>query len=341
MKSMKQITILIFLVCNLNASSQVTLISRDYQYDNLNRLTTITHENGNTEQYFYDQIGNRTQKITTISCELPTAFLSGTTTIEEGEAATLNISFSGDTPYTYTLNNEEYNLSSSSISYPVTPVTSTNYSISEISNACGQGIPSGAATVTVIPAVLLPDFEIQSVTVTKYSSDYIEYDVTVKNIGNLSVSLSNFSLATFGSSDYIKDNTDSFKGTYDVNSGTLAPDASITYQLTDSINWSGNEHIFIIMADYYEITEEKSDVNNGYTALIKKCSDNNEGDLEVGGILGENFYAAKGSLKLLTGTVAKENSVFVAPNIEGLPTSFLGQNNITVITGTCLNGIGE
>jgi len=58
---MKKISIITVLLLNaLFAFSQIT-----YQYDNLNRLSKVTYQNGTTVSYTYDELGNRTQKTVT------------------------------------------------------------------------------------------------------------------------------------------------------------------------------------------------------------------------------------------------------------------------------------
>ncbi|ACT95408.1 Ig-like domain-containing protein [Dyadobacter fermentans] len=86
---------------------------------------------------------------------LPSATISGNSTIDLGESATINIKFTGDGPWIYVLSNGTTDTTDqANHQVPVTPATTTSYLITEVSNACGKGIPIGSALVTVkIPTI--------------------------------------------------------------------------------------------------------------------------------------------------------------------------------------------
>ena len=129
---------------------------KTYEYDDLNRVTKAHYWDGAVKKmtvtYGYDQIGNRLNKSVALLCTTPTAALSGTQTINEGNAATLSVTLTGDTPYNYTVNGQSFsNISTTPQTFSVSPTTNTSYSISQIANNCGVGTASGNAVVTVNP----------------------------------------------------------------------------------------------------------------------------------------------------------------------------------------------
>lgn len=112
-----------------------------------------------------NQVGNRSYFVTqtgTNTCESqkaeivvsvkpqPTATISGTTTIGLGKTAVLTVNFTGDAPWKIVLSNGVSTTTpNSSIQVLVTPVATTNYTITEVSNSCGTGKVAGNALVTV------------------------------------------------------------------------------------------------------------------------------------------------------------------------------------------------
>ncbi|WP_247237021.1 T9SS type A sorting domain-containing protein [Telluribacter sp. SYSU D00476] len=86
---------------------------------------------------------------------LPTATLTGTTTILIGETANLSVNLTGDGPWTFTFNTGQRDslITTSVASHIVTvrPQTTTTYSIAAVSNQCGTGRASGTARVQVDP----------------------------------------------------------------------------------------------------------------------------------------------------------------------------------------------
>lgn len=91
--------------------------------------------------------------ISNISVNAPvTATLTGDATINEGQATNLTINFTGSTPYTYSITGgTSQTTNSNSINIAVSPLLNTIYSISTLSNVCGNGISNGTANITVTP----------------------------------------------------------------------------------------------------------------------------------------------------------------------------------------------
>ncbi len=86
---------------------------------------------------------------------LPTATISGTTTILIGESATVNVAFTGAGPWTFTFNNGSRDsvitTSVTPLAIPVKPAVTTTYTITSLSNQCGLGRVSGNARIQVDP----------------------------------------------------------------------------------------------------------------------------------------------------------------------------------------------
>ncbi|GAB3180766.1 Ig-like domain-containing protein [Telluribacter humicola] len=86
---------------------------------------------------------------------LPTATLTGATTILIGETANLSVALTGDGPWTFTFNNgTRDSLITTSVTphiVTVKPGTTTTYSVAAVSNQCGTGKASGTARVQVDP----------------------------------------------------------------------------------------------------------------------------------------------------------------------------------------------
>ncbi|MCF0072216.1 T9SS type A sorting domain-containing protein [Dyadobacter sp. CY261] len=86
---------------------------------------------------------------------LPSATISGNSTIDLGQSATINIKFTGDGPWIYVLSNGLTDTTDqANHQVTVKPSTTTSYLLTEVSNACGKGVPNGSAVVTVkVPTI--------------------------------------------------------------------------------------------------------------------------------------------------------------------------------------------
>lgn len=81
---------------------------------------------------------------------LPTATISGDTTINSGQQAILKVNFDGPPPTALSVDGVAYtNLSQSPLLINVFPDKTTTFTIDSVSNACGKGTVSGNATVTI------------------------------------------------------------------------------------------------------------------------------------------------------------------------------------------------
>ncbi|MHA4736829.1 T9SS type A sorting domain-containing protein [Dyadobacter sp. MSC1_007] len=86
---------------------------------------------------------------------LPSATISGSSTIDLGQSATINIKFTGDGPWTYVLSGGQTGTTDqANFQVNVKPSTTTSYLVTEVSNACGKGLPIGSALITVkVPTI--------------------------------------------------------------------------------------------------------------------------------------------------------------------------------------------
>lgn len=86
-------------------------------------------------------------------CYPANAIITGTQTIQQSQSANLTLSFTGTSPWSYTLSN---GLSGITYNSPyvvtVSPSQTTSYTITSLSNSCGTGSASGGAIVTVATA---------------------------------------------------------------------------------------------------------------------------------------------------------------------------------------------
>jgi hypothetical protein len=86
---------------------------------------------------------------------LPSATISGNSTIDLGETAAIKIRFTGDGPWMYALSNGMTDTTDQADhEITVKPTTTTTYLLTEVANACGKGTPIGSALVTVkVPTI--------------------------------------------------------------------------------------------------------------------------------------------------------------------------------------------
>ncbi len=109
------------------------------------------------DQFFYvTQTGDNNcesprQEIRITVHPLPSATISGQSSIPLGGTASIEITFTGMGPWSYKLSNGYSSTSESgTVSIQVQPSYTTSYLVTEVSNSCGNGTPSGSAVVTVL-----------------------------------------------------------------------------------------------------------------------------------------------------------------------------------------------
>ena len=88
----------------------------------------------------------------------PTAAIAGNATINFGETANVTLTFTGDSPWTYTLSDGSSNTSNQTpFIVGLKPTQNTTYVLNSIRNLCGDGSTSGSSSITVIPRLATED----------------------------------------------------------------------------------------------------------------------------------------------------------------------------------------
>lgn len=90
---------------------------------------------------------------------LPGATLNGPADVVFGQPASLTIAFGGSGPWTYSLNNDKpLAANTSPVVLSVTLTEGTSYSLTSVSNVCGNGTALGTPRVVVIPTLAVSGF---------------------------------------------------------------------------------------------------------------------------------------------------------------------------------------
>ncbi len=111
-------------------------------------ITTASNECG---QLIKDGLA----QVNVYDCDLPSALITGSTSIFSGETINLNLSFVGTPPFQFTLNNgTSGTATTNSITLPVSPQTDTYYYLTNVNNACGAGLLNGIVEVKIKPCIL-------------------------------------------------------------------------------------------------------------------------------------------------------------------------------------------
>lgn len=109
----------------------------------------------------------------------PVATITGDTTLQAGQQATLKVNFTGATPVALTVNGTAYNnLTQSPLLIPVSPAGTTTYTLGTVSNACGTGTGSGSATVTVSAPFTISTVNLATPTVCAGSTIPVSFTIT-------------------------------------------------------------------------------------------------------------------------------------------------------------------
>ncbi|HMT29392.1 MAG TPA: PKD domain-containing protein, partial [Bacteroidia bacterium] len=217
--------------------------------------------------------------------QIPTATLTGTSSICFGQNSTLNINFTGVAPFSYTYSNGSNNIgpftaTSTSVNIPVSPGTTTSYSLVTINDANCPGTIAGNATVTVNPLpepVITGDFEIcdGETSTLNATPGYVTYtwsngsttpsiDVTQSGILNVSVIDINGCAGTSPAINFIVNQTPVISFTNDTSLTCEIPEINFTnnssFPAGSQFNWdfgdntssnlSNPSHIFNTPGNY-------------------------------------------------------------------------------------------
>ncbi len=113
-----------------------------------------------TYLFYVTQTGTNTcesprAEITVVIQPLPSATLSGGSSITQGQTAPLSVEFTGQGPWTYTLSNGlTLTTTQNPTTISVSPLETTIYTVTKITNNCGEGSPAGTATINVKVATI-------------------------------------------------------------------------------------------------------------------------------------------------------------------------------------------
>ncbi|UTA68091.1 T9SS type A sorting domain-containing protein [Emticicia sp. 21SJ11W-3] len=98
----------------------------------------------------YKDCESTTRKIKIYS-NIPTATISGDTTLNIGDTANLKLSFTASPPFSYKLSNNETGVSEkNTIIHPVKVIEGNIFKLTSVSNTCGEGTVSGEAKIQVL-----------------------------------------------------------------------------------------------------------------------------------------------------------------------------------------------
>ena len=195
-----------------------------------------------------------------VSGARPTAAISGGGSIQNGQSTNLSISFTGNSPWTYAINNGTSQITSTSpLTVPISPFATTIYTVTSVSNACGSGTSSGSATVTVAPFISLGSLNSTYCTGTNFS---IPFQANFTPNTNFRLELS--------------DATGGFTAPITIGTGSLSP---ITAQIPNTVAGATGYKIRIV-SDNPAVTSAVSSIltiNQKATATISGTATINEG----------------------------------------------------------------
>lgn len=167
----------------------------------------------------------------------PTATISGNPTINFGETAALNLSFTGEGPWTFGLSDGTTGTADRTpFTVNVKPTQTSTFLVSSVRNLCGDGSTSGSGSVTVIPRLLTENIS---------SAVCSGKDIEVK----FSIGGSLAANTTFQAQ--LSDSTGNFANAVPIGTGSRSP---LTATIPSNILPGGNYRIRVIVAGNPAIT---------------------------------------------------------------------------------------
>jgi Metallo-peptidase family M12B Reprolysin-like/PKD-like domain len=278
--------------------------------------------------------GSSTARTTAITVNTPpTATLTGTQSILQGQSATLTATLTGTSPWSIVVNGQTYsNINTSPYAFSVTPSITTTYTLTNVSNSCANVSVTTNNTATVTVQCADPDLIVENVTIDRYTPNRVEYTATIRNAGLVNASLDAFLLGVYASEDSLLNANDAFKYAISTGGNTLAPNQTLTFSYWSSFDFTNTQYYLRWQADYLTAITECSETNNNLFKLVNRCSDN--GTLNLTGTLAAGYYATNQQVTLTNATLA-DNVLIVGSSISGLPITNI--NNSAIIVGGCLN----
>ncbi len=181
-----------------------------------------------------------------------------------------------------------------------------------------------------------PDLVITQAEVQKYGSGQIMLQITVSNEGFTSVNnLQSISLAIYSSTDNSISGDDELLPLQYPLSGSLAAGHSTAFTLVLPIDWASDKHYRLFSIDNSQVLNECNEGNNLLSLLVKKC--NTEGPLVLSGNLASGLYATNQPITIEPNTVFSDNIVILGKSIIGFPTQVFANQNINLMTGSCIS----
>lgn len=112
--------------------------------------------------------------------ELPTATISGDTTVGLGETAYLKLQFTSSPPFSYTLSNNDKGIADKlSFTHLITANGSASYQLVSVNNNCGEGSINGKVSIKVLILANEPSIGKNIVTYPVPSSDFCNLDINL------------------------------------------------------------------------------------------------------------------------------------------------------------------
>ncbi len=256
-----------------------------------------------------------------VSGNLPTATISGNSNIQNGQSANLTLTFTGSQPWTYALNNgSNQSASISPLILPVSPFSTTTYTITSVSNSCGAGTSSGTATITVAPYIGIG--ALGSTSFCTGTNFTVPFQANFSPNNNFRVELS--------------DATGNFTSPTTIGTGTISP---ITVQIPNSVITATGYKIRMVSDSPAVISASTSalTINSKATAMISGTTTINEG---LTANLTVNFTGQGPWTYSITGGTSQTTSsnpimISVLPNIT-TTYSVTSISNANCGTGTAL-----
>lgn len=167
----------------------------------------------------------------------PTATISGSPTINFGETAALNVSFTGEGPWNFGLSDGTTGTADRTpFTVSVKPTLTSTFLVSSVRNLCGDGSTSGSGLVTVIPRLLT-----ENVSSAVCSGKDVEVKFSIG--GNLPAN------TTFQTQ--LSDSTGNFANAISIGTGSRSP---LTATIPSNILPGGNYRIRVIVVGNPAIT---------------------------------------------------------------------------------------
>ena len=167
----------------------------------------------------------------------PTATISGNPTINFGETATLNLSFTGEGPWTFGLSDGTTGTADRTpFTVSVKPAQTSTFLVSSVRNLCGDGSTGGSGLVTVIPRLLT-----ENISSAVCSGKDIEVKFSIG--GNLPAN------TTFQAQ--LSDSTGNFANAVSIGTGSRSP---LTATIPSNILPGGNYRMRVIVVGNPAIT---------------------------------------------------------------------------------------